>query len=54
MFLDRKLDKEKGSEKTMYKKSVMLKLTDILMKENLIVPEEKNQLTRLIKERRDE
>ena len=38
----------------MYKKGIMLKLTDILMRENLIAPEEKNKLTRLIKERRDE
>ncbi len=54
MPLDKKIDKDKGSEKTMYKKSVMLKLSNILMEEKLIAPEEKNKLTRLIKERRDE
>lgn len=54
MPLYNKVDKEKGSKNTMYKKGIMLKLTDILMRENLIAPEEKNKLTRLIKERRDE
>jgi len=54
MPIDNQIDEEKGSKNTMHKKGIMLKLTDILMRENLIAPEEKNKLTRLIKERRDE
>lgn len=38
----------------MKKKKIMLKLADVLLKENLIAQEERNQLLRMIKDERSD
>lgn len=38
----------------MHKKNIMLKLADRLLRENLIAPDERNQLMRFLEEESDE